>query len=228
MLGQVAICLSDCRIIAGEGVPVQSFGEEGASDIIAPDRSELAGLDYLALGDWHGQIQINKRTWYSGTPEPDRHKHDVPGQALLVSIAEHGALPEITAIETGHFNWNTETLSVLPGENAAKLFSEMLPEVSCRRNTLLSIILEGRIRFPERLDLEKAIKKNQPDFAWLEAHSEKLGNELIVDDLDNIDKAGALRTAAEVLLAEAQLDSDLNGSAATALSLLYMFAQEDT
>ncbi len=219
---------TDCIRIGLAHGPVQSFGEDGASDIITPDRSELAGLDYLALGDWHGQIQINKRTWYSGTPEPDRHKHDMPGQALVVSIVEHGALPEITAIETGYFNWNTETLSVLPGENAAKLFSEMLPEVSCRRNTLLSITLEGRIRFPERLDLEKAIKKNQPDFAWLEAHSEKLGNELVVDDLDNIDKAGALRTAAEVLLTEAQLDSDLNGPAATALSLLYMFAQEDT
>ena len=44
---------------------VQSFGEDGASEIIAPDRAQQSGLDYLALGDWHGQISINDRTWYS-------------------------------------------------------------------------------------------------------------------------------------------------------------------
>src|SRR5690606_10961405 len=62
--------------------PIQGFSEEGgASDVIAPDRAGRAGLDYLALGDWHGQIRVNERTWYSGTPEPDRFKHNAPGRA---------------------------------------------------------------------------------------------------------------------------------------------------
>src|SRR5690606_25398182 len=48
---------------------VQSFSEEGNGlDVIAPDRARRAGLSYLALGDWHGGVEIDPRTRYSGTP----------------------------------------------------------------------------------------------------------------------------------------------------------------
>lgn len=59
----------------------------GARDVpnfIAPDRPRLAGLSYLALGDWHGQI--NDRCWYSGTSEIDAFDVICGGQALLVEI----------------------------------------------------------------------------------------------------------------------------------------------
>ena len=55
---------------------------EGPSGVIAPDRARRAGLDYLALGDWHGQIRIDARSWYSGTPEQDSFKHAQGGRAL--------------------------------------------------------------------------------------------------------------------------------------------------
>lgn len=84
---------------------VQSFGEEGATDVIAPDRAERAGLDYLALGDWHGQIRITDRTWYSGAPEPDRFKHNATGSALVVTVEGPGAVPDVTPLETGKFHW---------------------------------------------------------------------------------------------------------------------------
>jgi DNA repair exonuclease SbcCD nuclease subunit len=38
---------------------------------IPRNRAEEAGLDYLALGDWHSCQQVGPRAWYSGTPEPD-------------------------------------------------------------------------------------------------------------------------------------------------------------
>lgn len=50
---------------------------------IGAQRAERAKLDYLALGDWHGCKQIDDRTWYSGTPEPDRFKGNEPGYALF-------------------------------------------------------------------------------------------------------------------------------------------------
>jgi len=65
---------------------------------IAPDRAVQARLDYLALGDWHGCKQINARTWYSGTPEPDRFKSNDAGLALLVSIEAPGAEPTVTRL----------------------------------------------------------------------------------------------------------------------------------
>jgi DNA repair exonuclease SbcCD nuclease subunit len=72
---------------------------------IAAGRAGEAGLAYLALGDWHGTRQIDERTWYAGTPETDRFRANDSGQALLVTIADDGAVPEVEAIRTGQFTW---------------------------------------------------------------------------------------------------------------------------
>ncbi len=76
---------------------VHGFGSEGESSVpLARDRAARAGLAYLALGDWHGAKQIDARTWYSGTPEPDRFKENESGNILAVSV-EGGALPAVDA-----------------------------------------------------------------------------------------------------------------------------------
>lgn len=72
---------------------------------IAADRAASAGLDYLALGDWHGTRQIDARTWYAGTPETDRFKGNDAGQALLVRLAGPGATPAVEVVATGAFRW---------------------------------------------------------------------------------------------------------------------------
>ena len=56
-----------------------------SSNPIAPNRTDQAGLDYLALGDWHGTRRIDARTWYSGTPETDRFRANESGQILQVT-----------------------------------------------------------------------------------------------------------------------------------------------
>ena len=212
------------RIGLGHGA-VQNFGEEGAADIIAPDRAQLSGLDYFALGDWHGQIAINDRTWYSGAPEQDRFKHAAPGKALLVSIEARNALPIITPLETGRFEWRKSELQIFPGEDAKARLDAMLPDTSRRRETLLQVDLEGRMRLPDRLELEAAFQQVEPDFALLEPVFDNLKNDYAVEDLDQIDQAGALRQAADVLLREAEANP--NGASALALSMLYAFASEE-
>ncbi|MEX2475861.1 exonuclease SbcCD subunit D [Marinobacter sp.] len=72
---------------------------------IAPDRAERARLDYLALGDWHGLKQINSRTWYSGTPEPERFRNNDAGKALIVDIEQPGEEPVVTPHRIGQFDW---------------------------------------------------------------------------------------------------------------------------
>jgi len=203
---------------------VQSFSEDGAVEIINPNRAKNADLDYLALGDWHGQIQITDRIWYSGTPECDRFKHNTPGKALVVSIDAKGAQPFVTAVETGNFNWRISNFSILPSEDLTQMLTSEFPDISQRRNTLQQLNLEGRIRLPDRLKLEGLLEELGPDFAWLETRATNLGNEYDIVDLNSIDQAGALRQAADALFEKAQLDSDPNGAPATALSLLYSFA----
>src|SRR5690606_18796715 len=88
-----------------------------SSNPIAPDRALRARLDYLALGDWHGCLRIDDRTWYAGTPEQDRFRGNDPGYALSVKIAEPGAVPEVTRLRVGQYHWHAWQERIgLPGD----------------------------------------------------------------------------------------------------------------
>ena len=83
-----------------------------SSNPIAAGRAGQSGLDYLALGDWHGTKQVDARTWYSGTPETDRFKANDSGQALVVALSERGALPTVTAVATGQYRWQQDEVDL--------------------------------------------------------------------------------------------------------------------
>ncbi|WP_159831364.1 DNA repair exonuclease [Novosphingobium sp. TCA1] len=84
---------------------IRDFGNQGETkNQIAPDRARRSNLDYLALGDWHGALKVDARTWYAGTPETDRFQRDDPGHTLLVDLAA-GREPEVTPLRTGRFQW---------------------------------------------------------------------------------------------------------------------------
>ena len=84
---------------------IRDFGSRGeANNQIPPDRAERSGLGYLALGDWHGVLEVGSKTWYAGTPETDRFQRDVPGHVLLVDFGG-GEGPQVTPIRTGRYQW---------------------------------------------------------------------------------------------------------------------------
>lgn len=192
--------------------PIQNFSEDDqASGVIAPNRATLAGLDYMALGDWHGPVAIDARTRYSGTPEPDRFKHDAPGQAMVVSISGRGGLPQLTTVETGSFAWRTLPLELLSSEDGVGAVVAALPEPFLRRQTLLKVVLSGRARLGSRTAMTGLLDAAAPEFAHLEVDAEGLATDCESDDLAQIDQAGALRDAADALLAES-LDDALPAS----------------
>ncbi|MEO1205581.1 MAG: DNA repair exonuclease [Pseudomonadota bacterium] len=85
---------------------VTGFGHgDDANALIDPMRAKSAELDYLALGDWHGAMRIDARTWYSGTPEPDRFSDNESGNALVVEIAAPKAEPKVETVRTAFFTW---------------------------------------------------------------------------------------------------------------------------
>ncbi len=93
---------------------VQGLLAEGidSANPIAAERAAQARLDYLALGDWHGCRRVDARCWYSGTPETDRFRNNDSGRALLVEIAEPGAVPQVTPVDTGRYRWRSEALTL--------------------------------------------------------------------------------------------------------------------
>ena len=209
---------------------VRDFSEDAAaSDVIAPDRAVRAGLDYLALGDWHGPVAVNSRTQYCGTPEPDRFKHGVPGQALLVAITGPGAEPEIVPVETGRFAWRTEQLRLMTGDDGAGALAALLPAGAMRRRTLMRIAAGVRIALGGRTALAAAAADAAPDFAHFELDDSGLETECESDDMDLIDRGGALRAAAEALQAESG-DQDRSAEerevAREALARLFSYCQK--
>ncbi|KUK62201.1 MAG: Metallophosphoesterase [Methanoculleus marisnigri] len=71
---------------------------------IAGDRPEQSGLDYLALGDWHGH-RIFGRAVYPGTMEPTSFSEQGSGSVLVVEIDEAGAEPRIEACRVNALTW---------------------------------------------------------------------------------------------------------------------------
>jgi len=213
------------RIGLGHGAITDFSGEEVATGIIPPDRAARSGLHYLALGDWHGKMQVAPTTWYSGTPEPDGFKHDVPGTALSVTL---DGLAKVTPVETGQFRWTRPTLDVLPGEDIVARIADAMPTVRARDH-LVRLVVTGRLPLAKKTALEADLEAREPDFGWFEADLDGLSVEALPEDLDEIDRAGALRQAAEGLMSES-LNPGLNQSdrdiASAALARLYAITQE--
>jgi DNA repair exonuclease SbcCD nuclease subunit len=209
---------------------VQTFSEDAVgAEVIAPDRARRAGLDYLALGDWHGALAIDPHTHYSGSPEQDRFKHDRSGTALLVEIAAASAVPAVTPLPTASFAWRTLDLHLLASDDPNAALSALLPDLRDRRQTLAKVLASGHAGLAARTTLNRAIEHAAPDFAWLDLDDTQLATECDVEDLDQIDRAGALREAADALLAESVDTNKSAGEraiAAAALARLYGYAQQ--
>ncbi len=204
---------------------VTDFTESGES--IPPDRDRSARLDYLALGDWHGRMAVSERVHYPGAPEQDRFKHGRRGVCLSVAL-DPGAAARVEEIETGNFLWSEEELVLGARQDASAALAALLP-VEARRDRLLRVRASGWATPSERAALDAAAARLGPDFAHFELEASGLRTHCEPGDLDEIDRAGALRLAAETLMHEAgdetaaEADRDIAGDA---LARLYRYVQE--
>lgn len=205
---------------------VQSFSEDGNPALIPPDRAETAGLAFLALGDWHGQLRIGPRCWYAGAPEADGFDHAAAPGALLVDLA--GPEPEVKPIPIGTLDWRRVELDLLPPDDPATRLDALLPGAARRRDTLLRVTASGRTSLAGQAALTAALAAVEHDFAFLDPDLTGLAIDHAPADLDAFGVPGtALRAAADALRTEADdpaLAADERAAALTALSRLYAFA----
>ena len=211
---------------------VVTFGSENdGAETIPPDRATSAGLDYLALGDWHGCTQIGDRTYYSGSPERDRFKHQGWGVCLAVVVPGSGAVPEVTEVRTGQFDWRDVSLPLTPEQDAVDALSTALPQDgSARRNTLVRVRASGWVRLPQRMELARAAQDAAPEFGYFEFSDAEMTTECAPDDLDDIAPSGALRMAADALFADAEdgtTSAEDRAVAEAALRRLYGYVTEE-
>lgn len=210
---------------------VTDFGsEDGGLAIIPPDRAEKSDLDYLALGDWHGQMRISPRTWYAGTPEAEGFKGHSAAGVLLVEIDTKGASPKVEPIPLGQFHWERINCAFFAGNDPVALAREALPADN-KDKTLVRLTGTGRLGLSEHAQLKGALEALADDYHFFEADLSGIGVAQNEDDLDLIAHSGALRVAAENLLAQTSLEGRTQQDVRTAemaLAHLFHLAQEVT
>jgi DNA repair exonuclease SbcCD nuclease subunit len=200
----------------------------GAPNPVARDRAERARLDYLALGDWHGQLQVTERTWYSGTPEPDRFRANEPGYVLEVAVESPGALPLVEAIPIGRYRWIDQRVDLMPSEvdGIRHDIRQALgvPDHELER-LLVCLRLHGTVDLASDLATDDVLSDLRARVFYLQDDDTGLTPEPTEDDLDSIDTTGFVRAAMDRL--REQIGGPESPVARRALALLYGLHHKD-
>ncbi|KAB0267746.1 DNA repair exonuclease [Microvirga brassicacearum] len=197
-------------------------GSADSSNEIPEDRARRADLSYLALGDWHGALNIAPRTWYSGAPEPDRHKANDSGSIFVVDIESHRAPERVEALNVGRYCWVRIDAELVDGtcNGALQALAQLSGE---HRSCVVSLNLTGAVSLAERRRLEAELRKWEARLHHLEIDDTGLIDEPTPDDLDALDNSGFVRLAVERLRAKASDASDPDsGTARMALRMMYL------
>jgi DNA repair exonuclease SbcCD nuclease subunit len=224
--------------------------------LIRRDAAEHYGLDYLALGHWHKPLRHKapdgaERTAYSGTHEPmrfpgsgaststgwssyssdgdaERFQDEGRGTALLVSIDEPGAPPEIKTIEVGRLRWAEEhcDLTVQPLGEIISAYAEK----DLRELTLLHLTLSG-VLDPEKHGRIDTVLRDIICNRYCPGSSLHADEVLVEPDAEQLNKIvgdGVLSRMLERLKGDAQSnDAQARRVAGHALKLLYRLAWEE-
>ena len=205
---------------------VTGFGsdDKDVPNYIAPDRPARAGLSYLALGDWHGQKKINDRCWYSGTPETDAFDVIDGGQALFVEIEGPGAAPVVTSLATGHYTWDRHSEQVGGRFDIDHLAEKLRGMADDLDRVLIHLAVEGALSLEDRQYFQDEIVDGvSAAFCFMRVDDRRLFPRPTPEDLDQIDRRGFVRTAADELKRLTKEGGDAERDiAAEALQRLYI------
>lgn len=190
---------------------------------IAADRVTRARLDYLALGDWHGTLQIADKAWYSGTPEPDRFKEadrSPSGNVLCVEIDGPGKPPRVESIATGHFQWEKRTLPLHDAQDLELLDAALRGLHSDSARLLVDLTLTGSLPVSQEAPLRTLLADWQARLHLLRVHDEALLPELSDAELDGLVSEEMVRSVIAELRQQQAHGAEAGERARLALRLL--------
>lgn len=205
---------------------VFDFGNTG--NLIAPDRTTRAGLDYLALGDAHAPCKVQDRAWYAGTPEPLSFDEEEAGRVLLVDLPGRGSPAAVEALASGHHLWRRMQAEVLDGEDIQRLEQRVLLAGEGDPSRLVvdlklrgTLPLEELRLLEERIGGERSGGRLRAAICWLRLERD-IHPRPSPGDLDVIAPAGVLRAAAARLIEQIETaDGERRILAERALLLLH-------
>lgn len=203
---------------------ITEFGASGdTSNLISPNRALSAGLDYLALGDWHGFLTVGDRTAYSGTPEVDRFGRDEPGGCIAAEVRS-GSAPCLDRVATGRFRWLSRRWDLQGPEDLQREVSALRAE-TLLSDALVSLKLTGTLSLLDRVAISSLLEDGLAhELRHLDLDTDGLITRPTQQDVDRIDVQGALAGAAASLQAKAETGGADAMIAAAALERLYVEA----
>lgn len=192
-----------------------------AANPIDPNRADRARLDYLALGDWHGTLEIAPRSWYAGTPEPDRFRANESGNVLLVELAGPGSPPLVTPLPTARHVWRQLELELTGAADPKVALDAVLGPLAGPELTLVQLTLSGVLDLAARAKLALALERWSGEFCHLDVRDELLA-EPSERDLLSLGESPVLGAVARDLAELAVTDDRHREIASLALRLLYL------
>jgi hypothetical protein len=170
------------------------------------------GLDYVAMGDWHGVLGYGDRLWYSGTPEPTRFKEKEPGYALLVEIDGPKEPPRVTRLQVARTRWLQEhrALDSTADLDALAEWFDGLPE---RSWTLVELSLEGALSYGDLDRLDRLLEQQAEELLWLRVRSNQVRVAPTEEDLARLNAEGFIGDAVQQLRAAAEQGGPAGGVA---------------
>jgi DNA repair exonuclease SbcCD nuclease subunit len=170
-----------------------------ATNSVAGNREALSRLDYLALGDWHGTMQVGDRSWYSGTPETDNFKANDSGNVLLVTIDGPGAMPVVEKIGIGRFRWFELSHEINEAADVLALDKKLHQLGEPFHEAVVNLIITGAVDLETRDRIERLLETWRGRMLYLQEHVDDLVARPTDADLDHIDTGGFVRVGLQRL-----------------------------
>jgi DNA repair exonuclease SbcCD nuclease subunit len=149
------------RVVMAHG-GVIDFAALSGDDVESPNLIDIQeilnkGFDYVALGDWHGTLSINRRAWYSGTQEATRFKEKNPGGVLMVRISAPGSDPEVERVQIASTSWQ-RWHEILADDAAIDQLEARFIDLEQPTTTCIELILSGTLTLAGRTRLEALLQ----------------------------------------------------------------------
>jgi len=196
-------------------------------NMISYKRTETADLDYLALGDWHGQLKVSGKAWYSGTPEQDRFHDNEPGKALLVTLNKNDKEAKVASLNSGKYQWHRIQFDLYAIKDIERLDDHFAAYESAENKVML-LNLNGNLSLEDRRKLDQLLDSWKAKFAMLEINDTSLKLSPSEQDLQDFQSAGFLSNTLKELLAISKDESHAQHSYADrAIQMLWQDLQTD-
>ena len=146
------------------------------------------------------------------------------GQALLVEIEGPTAPPAVTPLPTGHYTWVTHSEQIKSQADIDYLAEELRGVADDLNRVLVHVVVEGALSLEERQYFNEQIGEGvSAAFCFMHVNDRHLFPQPTPEDLDQIDRSGFVRTAADELKRKTEEGSETERDiAAEALQRLYI------